>query len=218
MPFTPSLSGLKALAHPRRLQILERLTRHGPATSALLARGLDLNTGATSYHLRELARHGFVEETEGSGRGRERWWRAVSQDLRLPPRSRQDPGTRAVVDEMNRLAYASDLRLFEELGRAADEEQGAWRDAFPSSRGTIRLTPDELSELFEAYVALLNRYKRDEDATPPGARTVLTRFLAFPVPPERQNEDPPDPAADGRGDDRDDRDDRDDTTTEESRP
>ncbi|TDC62374.1 winged helix-turn-helix domain-containing protein, partial [Streptomyces hainanensis] len=62
MAFTPSFDGLKALAHPRRLQILERLGMYGPATSAMVARGLGLNTGATSYHLRELARHGFVEE------------------------------------------------------------------------------------------------------------------------------------------------------------
>jgi DNA-binding transcriptional ArsR family regulator len=185
MPFTPSLSALKALAHPRRLQVLERLARHGPATSAMLARALDLNTGATSYHLRSLAQHGFVEETDGAGHGRERWWRAVAQDLRLPPRSSQDAGTRAVVDEMNRLAYASDLRLFERLQREG-ESDGPWADAFPCSRGTIRLTPGELRDFFEAYIALLNRYKRPDALTPPGARTVLTRLLAFPAPDDAE--------------------------------
>lgn len=68
------LAALKALAQPRRQQILQRLTLHGPATSAILARALALNTGATSYHLRELARYGFVEdaaaeEPGGGGRG-----------------------------------------------------------------------------------------------------------------------------------------------------
>ncbi|WP_329414293.1 helix-turn-helix domain-containing protein [Streptomyces sp. NBC_00704] len=43
--------------------MLEHLTLHGPATSATLARALGLNTGSASYHLRELARYGFVEET-----------------------------------------------------------------------------------------------------------------------------------------------------------
>jgi DNA-binding transcriptional ArsR family regulator len=185
--FTPSLSGLKALAHPRRLQIIEQLAIHGPATSASLARALDLNTGATSYHLRELARHGFVEEVEHEGHGRERWWQAVSRDLRLPPRSRQDAATRPVVDEMNRLAYASDLRRFEQL-QADSDELGEWMDAFPYSRSTIRLTLDELRELFEAYIALLNRYKRPDDATPQGARTVLTRFFAFPAPDDPRSD------------------------------
>lgn len=63
-PIEPSdLATLKALAQPRRRRMLEHLTLHGPATSATLARALGLNTGSASYHLRELARYGFVEET-----------------------------------------------------------------------------------------------------------------------------------------------------------
>ena len=68
------LAALRALAHPRRQRVLQHLALHGPATSATLARALGLNTGATSYHLRELARYGFVEEPGGTGTGhRERW-------------------------------------------------------------------------------------------------------------------------------------------------
>ncbi|MGV9878168.1 ArsR/SmtB family transcription factor [Streptomyces sp. NPDC003006] len=177
---------LKALAQPRRQQMLQHLTVHGPATSATLARALGLNTGATSYHLRELARYGFVEETPGSGHGRghgrERWWRAVPGDRRFPPRSRQSPGTRLVMDELNHLSYAADLDLFEQSQRETSAELGEWADAFPYSRGTIRLTLAELREFFEEYIALLNRYKRPDTDTPVGARTVLTRFLAFPTP------------------------------------
>ncbi|QES44213.1 transcriptional regulator [Streptomyces venezuelae] len=171
---------LKALAQPRRQQMLQHLTVHGPATSATLARALGLNTGATSYHLRELARYGFVEETRGSGHGRERWWRAVPGDRRFPPRSRQSPEMRLVMDELNRLSYAADLELFGQLQR--DPGPDEWADALPHSRGTIRLTLPELHEFFEEYIALLNRYKRSEADTPDGARTVLTRFLAFPAP------------------------------------
>ncbi|WP_254648938.1 hypothetical protein [Streptomyces sp. GbtcB7] len=61
-------------------------------------------------------------------------------------------------------------------------EADPWVDAFPYSRGSIRLTLPELRAFFEEYIALLNRYKRPEADTPPGARTVLTRFLAFPAP------------------------------------
>ncbi|MFD6433624.1 ArsR/SmtB family transcription factor [Streptomyces venezuelae] len=213
---------LKALAQPRRQQMLQHLTVHGPATSATLARALGLNTGATSYHLRELARYGFVEETRGSGHGRERWWRAVPGDRRFPPRSRQSPEMRLVMDELNRLSYAADLELFAQLQRERSREQertvdsgtgittgtgsdtdlstgtgsdtgvsagtgpdpspDEWADALPYSRGTIRLTLPELREFFEEYIALLNRYKRPDADTPDGARTVLTRFLAFPAP------------------------------------
>ncbi|WP_078868981.1 ArsR/SmtB family transcription factor [Streptomyces sp. NRRL B-1347] len=174
---------LKALAQPRRQQMLQHLTVHGPATSATLARALGLNTGATSYHLRELARYGFVEETDGTGHGRERWWRAVPGDQRFPPRSRQNAETRLVMDELNHLSYAADLELFEQLQReSGDADADEWADAYPYSRGTMRLTVAELREFFEEYIALLNRYKRADADTPPGARTVLTRFLAFPAP------------------------------------
>ncbi|MFH8559325.1 ArsR/SmtB family transcription factor [Streptomyces sp. NPDC017988] len=186
---------LKALAQPRRQQMLQHLTVHGPATSATLARALGLNTGATSYHLRELARYGFVEERPGSGHGRERWWRAVPGDRRFPPRSRQSPEVRRVMDELNDISYAADLELFEQVRREAGAEPGEWGDAFPYSRGTMRLTVSELREFFEAYIALLNRYKRPDADTPADARTVLTRFLAFPAPvPEAAPAPAPAPA------------------------
>lgn len=185
------LATLKALAHPRRQRMFQHLTLNGPATSATLARALGLNTGSTSYHLRELARHGFVEELgEMSGHGRERWWRAVPGDRRFPPRSRQSAELRQVMDEVNHHAYAADLELFEQLQRDTTGT-GPWADAFAYSRGTLRLTPPQLREFFEEYVALLNRYKRPEAETPPGARTVLTRLLAFPAPAHHGKETEP---------------------------
>ncbi|MEW9553844.1 hypothetical protein [Nonomuraea sp. NPDC050783] len=61
---------------------------------------------------------------------------------------------------------------------------GDWSDAVPYSRGSVRLTLDELKSFFEDYLALLKRYQRDPEETPRGARTVLTRFVAFPDPEE----------------------------------
>lgn len=181
------LAALKALAQPRRQQILQHLTLHGPATSAILARALGLNTGATSYHLRELARYGFVADTapqEPGGR-RGRWWRAVPGDRRFPPPSRRTPELRLVIDELNRHAYAADLALFERLQReSADEpdQPDEWADAFAYSRGALSLTLPELRAFFEEYIALMNRHRRPGADTAPGARTVHTRLLAFPDP------------------------------------
>ena len=175
------LEALRALAHPRRQRMLQHLGLNGPATSATLARALGLNTGATSYHLRELAKFGFVEEVPGQGTGRERWWRAPVRDLRIPPRSRQSEQMRAVVDELAVADLADDFEQFLAF-QARRDDLGDWADAFASSRGSIRLTLDELRDFFEEYIRLLNRYKRPDAATPLGARTVLTRFFAFPAP------------------------------------
>jgi DNA-binding transcriptional ArsR family regulator len=65
---------LRALAHPLRLRLLEVL-REGPATASQLGRALGESSGATSYHLRVLARAGRVEEEVERGGSRERWWR-----------------------------------------------------------------------------------------------------------------------------------------------
>ncbi|MFJ9567014.1 ArsR/SmtB family transcription factor [Streptomyces fuscichromogenes] len=177
------LAALKTLSHPRRYQVFQQLSLLGEATSAMLARELDLNTGATSYHLRELARHGFIEEVPkgNQAHGRERWWRVVPVDLRFPERSKQSAEIRPVVDEMNRRAYAADIELFEQLQRQSDD-LAEWADAFLYSRGSMLLTLDELRSFFEEYIALINRFKRTRGEVPAGARTVLTRFFALPAP------------------------------------
>ncbi|CCH33317.1 hypothetical protein BN6_60630 [Saccharothrix espanaensis DSM 44229] len=145
---------LKALAHPRRQQMLDELHRGGPATSAALARALDLNTGATSYHLRELARHGFVEELPERARGRERWWRAVPADIRFPRRGEQGAEVRALLVGMDERGFAEDVAAFHRA-RSAAPDDGAWGDAFPYSRGTVTVSLERFEAFFEEYLALL---------------------------------------------------------------
>lgn len=163
---------------------MQQLTATSPATSAQLARALGLNTGATSYHLRELARHGFVEEVPERAQGRQRWWQPVANDFRFPPRSRQGDDLRTALDEVTRLSFAADV---DALMRWMAEGQGAWADAVPYSRGTIRVTVEELHVFFEEYIALVNKYARRGEPLPPGARTVATRFLALPGDEQADN-------------------------------
>jgi predicted ArsR family transcriptional regulator len=182
------LDTVRALAHPRRQRLLQYLGLHGPMTSAGVARALSLNTGATSYHLRELAKIGFVEEVPELAHGRERWWRAPQRDLRLPVRSAQDPALRSVLDEAVRLELADDFEEFLRYQRG--DEDAAWADASITSRGAVRLAPTEVQEFFDAYVALVNRY-RQRDEAPEEARTVALRLLMFPMPkPEHDRETP----------------------------
>jgi predicted ArsR family transcriptional regulator len=172
------LAAVRTMAQPRRQQIMRYLAAQGSGTSAELARALDLNTGATSYHLRELARHGFVEEVpEGAG-GRRRRWRAVAGDFRFPRRSEQDADLRAAVDEVTRLSFADDV---DALMRWLSEGTGEWADAVPYARGTIRVTVEEYRAFFEEYIALVDKYALRGEEPPAGTRAVATRFLAHPV-------------------------------------
>jgi DNA-binding transcriptional ArsR family regulator len=173
---------LKALGHPLRQQILRRLHRDGPATATALAAALDQNTGATSYHLRQLAEHGFVEDVPERAKGRERWWRARHQDIRFLPRSALTEDARAALDQLTELNAAEDDAALQRFQRRR-EEMGPWGDALLFSRGALRLTPAELLGFWEEYLALLNRYRPDDPeraAADPDARRVLVRFLAFP--------------------------------------
>jgi DNA-binding transcriptional ArsR family regulator len=182
------LEAIRLLAHPLR-QRMERELRKGPVSATSLARALGESTGLTSYHLRQLAKYGFVEEVVGLGRGRERWWRFVPKDRRFPERPEQSPEMRAVLDEVMRGQFAADLARFAKA--MAQEETGPWAAAFPFSLSTVTVTAEELRQFFEDYIALLYRYKRPPDQTPPGARTVQARFFAYPEPDEPDRSEEP---------------------------
>src|SRR5579875_3782688 len=68
---------MRALAHPARIAILQHLAIEGPATATECAEVAGLSPSACSYHLRALARYGFVEEDPAAAvDGRQRPWRA----------------------------------------------------------------------------------------------------------------------------------------------
>lgn len=69
-------AALKALTHPLRIRLLGMLRQDGPATATELSGRTQESSASTSYHLRVLAKYGFVAEAEHRD-GRERRWRAV---------------------------------------------------------------------------------------------------------------------------------------------
>ncbi|QWF78983.1 hypothetical protein HUW46_02383 [Amycolatopsis sp. CA-230715] len=173
----------KALANPLRQRILRELELLGEATSTTLAARLGVTTGGTSYNLRVLASHGLVNEVPERAKGRERWWRRSGNGLRFPQLSEQGPDLRAAVEQLNQLWLTEDLETFGAFLEAR-QRLGPWADALPYSRGSIRVSLDELAEFFEGYLSLLKRFQRSAEDTPAGVRTVQTRFIAFPDPEE----------------------------------
>ena len=168
---------LRALRHPLRRRMLQTLRRNGPATATALARALGENTGATSYHLRQLAEHGFVEDDPDRGHGRERWWRAGPRDLRFPPRSRMDADMRREMGRYEQEAAAEDADALARFEQARDH-LGPWSDVLLFARGRLELDLDGARRFWDDYMALFNRYAAEP--VPADARTVLVRFMAFP--------------------------------------
>lgn len=174
-------AALRALAHPLRQRILRALAEKGPATATALGAQLGQNTGATSYHLRQLAEHGFIEEAPELAKGKERWWRSPPKDLRYRLDKDQSPELRELLEGLVTQHIADDVELFQRF-RAERAELGEWADTMPFSRGAIYATREELDDFCEEYLALLKRFQATHAEGRPGARRVLTRFIAFPAP------------------------------------
>ncbi len=173
---------LRGIAHPVRVRLLTLLRVHGPATATSLARRLDLNTGATSYHLRQLAEHGFITDAPDRGNRRERWWQAAhggttfSRETLLTDDSELGP---AYLHSVAQLYADRLLRASEALLSLPDE----WRAAQDFSDYLLRLTPVQAKKLSAELHAVLSRYSdagaRRRSA---GAVPATVQFQLFPEP------------------------------------
>lgn len=171
---------MRALAHPVRLDLLDLLGRLGSATAATCARALGTSQASCSFHLRQLAKYGFVVEAEPSGDQRERPWRLV--DLKQEW-SRTEGG--AAADELARVFLEREaVRMLDwiETGKNAPEE---WRKAAFTSGVTAPMTAQELADVSKALMKLLEPYAQrfiDGGPVPENARFVRIFLHGSPAP------------------------------------
>ncbi|MEU5907340.1 helix-turn-helix domain-containing protein [Micromonospora sp. NPDC047527] len=175
---------LRALAHPVRLAILDRLQLHGPAT----ATGLSPHVGATpsvvSWHLRHLATFGLVTDAHsatGATSKRERWWQAAARGFRfeLPDDAEGQAAARQLRGEtFARAAEAPQQWLLHDEPRLDDE----WRGLAGLADTRFVATADELRQLEQTIEELLAPYvrRKDDDTQPAGAQVV--RMLRYLLP------------------------------------
>ncbi|MGV9249547.1 ArsR/SmtB family transcription factor [Streptomyces sp. NPDC003710] len=167
--------GLRALAHPVRVQLVGLLRKYGPSTATRLAERLGVNSGTASYHLRQLGAAGFVEEDTERGNARERWWRSVHQMTEFNDRDLADREPEATLAYLQSVAAAYTLRTQKMLNELRTMPR-AWRDTFDMSDWALRLTPEEAVALRQELRAVVARYRRDTpEATasaPDGAERV----------------------------------------------
>ncbi len=148
---------LRAIAHPARNRILSELSATGPMRAADLARELAMPANQASFHLRQLAKYGLVEEAPEEARDRrDRVWRVSDErGLRVNLRElEQSPGGRAAVSVFRRQAVARGYRMIQHA-YATDPPAGALRAVTDES---IRLTRDEATELAADLEQLLARW------------------------------------------------------------
>lgn len=172
---------VQILAHPLRNKMLKVLRVEGPDTSTGLAAKLGVNTGATSYHLRQLADAGLIVEDEEHGNKRDRWWRSAHRStyVHTGDLTASDPELASSYFHSIASMYA------ENMFRHADELpslSSAWQEAGTLSDWSLRLTPSELSAMLDELWQVIARYRVSDEAGEKGAdaRAVTLQIQAFP--------------------------------------
>ena len=185
-PMVVDASALKALAHPLRVRMYDLLADGGPATASQLAEQVGESSGTTSYHLRFLARHGFIEEDPGRGGRRERWWRARPGGFTLQAQEfLDDPDAAGDLELVGRELWRSYARQLDRWFRSATSWGPRWISSSVSTTSRMVATPDELRALREELMAVLERHQqRLQDRTPPpDAARVMSQIHLFPIEP-----------------------------------
>ncbi len=172
---------LRAYAHPVRMKLVGLLRTEGPLTATRAGELLGESSGTCSFHLRQLAKYGLVEEA-GGGTGREKPWRATTTSTDWD-RVADTPELSAATGMLNTMVAEG---YFEQLMRwleASQDEPAEWQDAAMLGDRILYLTADELTELGRKVRELTDAYFErlvKPELRPEGARLVSYLHIAFP--------------------------------------
>lgn len=173
---------LRAMAHPLRLRLMEELGLDGPLTATQLAERVGASPSNLSWHLRQLAKHGYVEEVEVPGRRRP--WRLTS--LSHTWGSELDSDARSAASALLAIIERHDLDSRHDYELREASEPPRWRDAAFGTSAAAWLSAEELAAVGEAFAAVLAPYaERLTDATrrPFDARPVRLVYWGHPMRP-----------------------------------
>lgn len=172
---------LRAYAHPVRMALVGLLRTEGPLTATRAAEILGESSGTCSFHLRQLAKYGLVEEA-GGGTGREKPWRATALFTDVPATADTPEGTAAVGLFFSVMAERYFDRLMNWL-EVRGQEPREWQEAAIFGDRFLYLTPDELASLGARIDELLDAYTErltEPDLRPEGSRQITYVQFAFP--------------------------------------
>lgn len=165
---------LKGLAHPLRMRLLTELHDRGRATATQLGEALGESSGATSYHLRQLHRHGFIVEDPAGGTGRERYWRPAPGGWDLPVLELADDAVAGpAVDLVLREQLMQDTKRALQAVQQARNWPQSWRESIRRMDIRLSLTPEQVQALHEDLDAVIDRY-RQMPAEPDSRRVLLS--------------------------------------------
>lgn len=182
------VGGIKALAHPLRLALIDLLGQHETLTAAEAARLLDTTAANCSFHLRQLAKHDFVEPVEVQSR-REHPWRLKYLGITVADDAGEvTVGFNALAEQVT----AAIIERYRAHRRFATQLSKEWRNVCGLSEGTGWLTAGELAELdshFSELAELATARAHGYSEIPSDARRVdIAQFVLLLDPPSPDTE------------------------------
>jgi predicted ArsR family transcriptional regulator len=173
---------LRALAHPVRIALLEALSDDGPLTATEAADRVGESPSSCSWHLRQLAKAGFIEEA-GEATGRRRPWRLTSYGITYAVDATQDPETLAAGRALEQVLADRYLARAERGLAARAGYEPEWQRLTGTSQWALYVTPEELEELQDEVTAVLSRFQdrvRDVTTRPPSGRKIEAIMFSYP--------------------------------------
>src|SRR5580658_7890941 len=144
---------MRALSHPVRIALMEELSIVGAMTATEVGERIGESPTTCSFHLRQLAKYGWVEEA-GGGKGRARPWRMTSIGFSFAS-THDDPESEIAANALLRLFRERQLGRYQHWLETKASYSRAWQDAANESEYLFYLTADELQQLNHDLAALL---------------------------------------------------------------
>jgi len=148
----------------------------------MLGERLGESSGSTSYHLRQLASYGFIEEDEKLTTAHERWWRATRPSTHFDAAT-LDAEPLLGSEFLRSIAAAQADRALRWVASLPDAE-GPWKGVGTLSDWGLELSPEEARSLEAELEAAIGRYRRFDPERPrePGKSFVAVQVQILPRP------------------------------------
>jgi predicted ArsR family transcriptional regulator len=172
-----------ALAHPLKWALMEVLLVEGSATSTRCAEAVGDTQANCSFHLRQLARYGLVEEAPTDSK-RDRPWRMAATDQSWSTVQPDETRSRA-ASELERVFIQHEMAKLMRWERSSHTYPDAWRRAALRTGAQTWLTDAELAELAEQISELMFTFRdrlQDPSKRPEGSRPVRLFAVGYPLP------------------------------------
>ena len=173
---------LRALTHPVRIALIGKLVLHGPLTAAAASELIGEPPSTCSFHFRQLAKYGVVEEA-GGGKGRAKPWRMTTTGFSIT--AAEDPESRVAEDALHRMVREQQIEGYRTWLNTRAGYPQRWRDAGDDSAYVFYLTVEELEQLTRDLTAILMPMflarMSDPSKRPAGSVPVRLLLLSHPT-------------------------------------